>query len=175
MYRTCKKLKFNELKKIFTDVKLKKLIFKRVGNILKTSIVSFLPIEFLLTHAPEAILSENASKVAKFSNYKHVAFETNRDPEILVLDSKVLGHLDRSGGAMTGDEVEHQVAIRDPTLAVWEKVVEALRACLCGMETCETRWRVQWYYRMFEATQDGLGKNANVHCIYVFLLAVEEL
>ncbi|WMV54649.1 hypothetical protein MTR67_048034 [Solanum verrucosum] len=114
-----------------------------VGNILKTSIVSFLPIEFLLTHAPEAILSENASKVAKFSNYTHVAFETKCDPKILVLASKVLGHLARSSGAMTADEMEHQVALRDPTLAIREKVVEALCACLRGMETRETRWRVQ--------------------------------
>ncbi|XP_047260707.1 serine/threonine-protein kinase TOR-like [Capsicum annuum] len=35
----------------------------------------------------------------------------NRDPEILVLTSKVLGHLDRSGGAMTADEVERQVKV----------------------------------------------------------------
>ncbi|PHT37386.1 hypothetical protein T459_35682 [Capsicum annuum] len=118
------------------------------------------------------------------------AFETKRDPEILVLASKVLGHLARSGGAMTADEVERQVkvalewlrgerieyrrfaavlilkemaenastvfnvhvpefvdaiwvALRDPTLAVREKAVEALRACLRVIEKRETRWRVQ--------------------------------
>ncbi|WMV45738.1 hypothetical protein MTR67_039123 [Solanum verrucosum] len=54
-----------------------------------------------------------------------------------------LGHLARSGGAMTADEMEHQVALRDPTLAIREKVVEAFCACLRGMETHETRWRVQ--------------------------------
>ncbi|PHU26345.1 hypothetical protein BC332_04677 [Capsicum chinense] len=143
----------------------------------------------------DVTISENASKVAKFSNYMSAAFETKRDPEILVLASKVLGHLDRSGGAMTADEVkvaiewlrgeriEYRrfaavlilkemgknastgfnvhvpefvdaiwVALRDPILAVREKAVEALRACLRVIEKRETGWRVQWYYRMFEST-----------------------
>lgn len=34
---------------------------------------------------------------------------------------------------------------------------------------------VDRYYRMFEATQDGLGKNASVHSIHGSLLAVGEL
>ncbi|PHT30587.1 Serine/threonine-protein kinase TOR [Capsicum baccatum] len=166
----------------------------------------------------DATISENVSKVAKFSNYIRAAFETKRDPEILVLASKFLGHLARSGGAITADEVEHQVkvaldwlrgerieyrcfaavlilkkmaenastvfnvhvpefvdailvALRDPTLVVQGKVVEALRACLRVIEKRETRW----YYRMFEATQDGLGRNAPVHSIHGSLLAVGEL
>ncbi|XP_059447340.1 serine/threonine-protein kinase TOR isoform X3 [Corylus avellana] len=67
------------------------------------------------------------------------------------------------------------VALRDPNVAVREKAVEALRACLKVIEKRETRWRVQWYYRMFEATQNGLGKNAPVHSIHGSLLAVGEL
>ncbi|KAF1874686.1 hypothetical protein Lal_00007300 [Lupinus albus] len=67
------------------------------------------------------------------------------------------------------------VALRDPALPVRERAVEALRACLRVIEKRETRWRVQWYYRMFEATQDGLGKNAPVHSIHGSLLAVGEL
>ncbi|CAI0401159.1 unnamed protein product [Linum tenue] len=67
------------------------------------------------------------------------------------------------------------VALRHPTLQVRERAVEALRACLKVIEKRETRWRVQWYYRMFEATQDGLGKNAPVHSIHGSLLAVGEL
>ncbi|PHT26023.1 hypothetical protein CQW23_34361 [Capsicum baccatum] len=51
----------------------------------------------------DVTISKNVSKVAKFSNYMSAAFETNPDPEILVFASKVLGHLDRSGGAMTID------------------------------------------------------------------------
>ncbi|PHU26331.1 Serine/threonine-protein kinase TOR [Capsicum chinense] len=140
----------------------------------------------------DVTISENTSKVAKFSNYMCVAFETKSDPEILVLASKVLGYLARSGGAITADEVERQVKValewlcgerieyrrlaavlilkkiaenastvfnvhvpefvdaiwvplRDPTLAIREKVVQALRACLRVIEKCETRWRVQCY------------------------------
>lgn len=37
------------------------------------------------------------------------------------------------------------VPLRDPTLAVRERAVEALRACLRVIEKRETRWRVQWY------------------------------
>ncbi|PHT28197.1 Serine/threonine-protein kinase TOR [Capsicum baccatum] len=139
----------------------------------------------------DVTISENASKVAKFSNYMSAAFETKRDPKILVLASKVLSHLDRSGGAMTAEEVEHQVkdalewlrgerieyrrfaavlilkemaenastifnvhvpefvdaiwvALRDPTLVVREKAIEALRVCLRIIKKHETRWSVQW-------------------------------
>lgn len=170
----------------------------------------------------EVALGESASKVSKLSNYMRTVFDVKRDPEILILASRVLGHLARAGGAMTADEVEHQVkvalnwlhgerieyrrfaavlilkemaenastvfnvhvpefvdaiwvALRDPTLAVRERAVEALRACLRVIEKRETRWRVQWYYRMFEATQDGLGRNAPVHSIHGSLLAVGEL
>ncbi|KAL6964160.1 non-specific serine,threonine protein kinase [Sarracenia purpurea var. burkii] len=137
-------------------------------------------------------LGENASKVSRFSNYMRTVFEVKRDPKILILASKVLGHLARVGGAMTADEVEWQVknalewlrgdrieyrrfaavlilkemaenaptvfnvhvqefvdaiwvALWDPTLAVRERAVEALRACLRVIEKRETRWRVQWY------------------------------
>ncbi|XP_004292060.1 PREDICTED: serine/threonine-protein kinase TOR [Fragaria vesca subsp. vesca] len=170
----------------------------------------------------DVALGENASKVSKFANYIRTAFELKRDPDILVLASRVLGHLARAGGAMTADEVERQikialewlrgdrieyrrfaavlilkemaenastvfnvhvpefvdaiwVALRDPVLPIRERAVEALRACLGVIEKRETRWRVQWYYRMFEATQDGLGKNASVHSIHGSLLAVGEL
>lgn len=67
------------------------------------------------------------------------------------------------------------VALRDPKLQVRERAVGALRACLCVIEKRETRWRVQWYYRMFERTQDGLGPNATVESIHGSLLAVGEL
>ncbi|KAF9622962.1 hypothetical protein IFM89_035677 [Coptis chinensis] len=170
----------------------------------------------------DVALGESASKVSRFSNYMRNVFEAKRDPEVLILASRVLGHLARAGGAMTADEVERQVkkaldwlkgerveyrrfaavlilkemaenastvfnvhvpqfveaiwvALRDPTLEVRERAVEALRACLRVIEKRETRWRVQWYYRMFEATQDGLGRNAPVHSIHGSLLAVGEL
>ncbi|PHT28661.1 hypothetical protein CQW23_31717 [Capsicum baccatum] len=62
------------------------------------------------------------------------------------------------------------VALRDPTLVVREKAIEALHACLRVIEKRETSWSVQWYNRMFEATQDGLGRNAPVHSIHGSLL-----
>ncbi|KAL1564547.1 non-specific serine/threonine protein kinase [Salvia divinorum] len=167
-------------------------------------------------------IGENAVKVAKITNYMRTAFEAKREPETLVIASKVLGHMARAGGAMTADEVERMVrialdwlrgdrveyrrfaavlilkemaenastvfnvhvpefvdaiwvALRDPKLDVRERAVEALRACLRVIEKRETRWRVQWYYRMFEATQDGLGRNAPIHSIHGSLLAVGEL
>ncbi|KAJ6302636.1 hypothetical protein OIU77_016676 [Salix suchowensis] len=170
----------------------------------------------------DVAFGENASKVSKFAIYMRSVFEVKRDPDVLTLASRVLGHLARAGGAMTADEVEFQVkmaldwlrndktefrlfaavlilkevaenastvfnvhvpefvdaiwvALRHPTLAIRERAVEALRACLRVIEKRETRWRVQWYYRMFEATQDGLGKNAPVHSIHGSLLAVGEL
>ncbi|XP_024379368.1 serine/threonine-protein kinase TOR [Physcomitrium patens] len=67
------------------------------------------------------------------------------------------------------------VALRDPKMQVREAAVKALRACLCVIEKRETRWRVQWYYRMFERTQDGLGPSASVESIHGSLLAVGEL
>lgn len=59
----------------------------------------------------DVALGENATKVSKFSNYMRTVFDVKRDPEILVLASKVLGHLARAGGAMTADEVEFQVCL----------------------------------------------------------------
>lgn len=59
----------------------------------------------------DVALGENASKVSKFSGYMRIVFDVKRDPDILELASRVLGHLARAGGAMTADEVEHQVCI----------------------------------------------------------------
>lgn len=57
----------------------------------------------------DVTIGESASKVSKFSNYMRTIFEVKRDPEVLILASRVLGHLARAGGAMTADEVERQV------------------------------------------------------------------
>ncbi|PHT55932.1 Serine/threonine-protein kinase TOR [Capsicum baccatum] len=111
----------------------------------------------------DVTISENASKVAKFSNYIRTAFETKRDPDILVLDSKFLGHLARSGGAMTVDEVERPVC---------SVLMLQILDCLTSGSQLFCIFR---YYRMFDATQDGLGRNAPVHSIHGSLLAVGEL
>ena len=52
---------------------------------------------------------ENATNVSRFAGYMRTVFESQREPEILVLASRVLGHLARAGGVMTSDEVEFQV------------------------------------------------------------------
>lgn len=56
-------------------------------------------------------LGESAFKVSKLTAYMRTLFEIKRDPEVLILASEVLGHLVKSGGAMTADEVERQVGI----------------------------------------------------------------
>ncbi|XP_065623416.1 serine/threonine-protein kinase TOR-like [Quercus suber] len=198
-------------------------LYERITSLLESSdVAENLGALRAIDELIDVALGENASKVSKFSSYMRYVFEVKRDPDILILASRVLGHLARAGGAMTADEVERQVntaldwlrgdrveyrrfaavlilkemaenastvfnvhvpefvdaiwvALRDPTLAVRERAVDALRACLKVIEKRETRWRVQWYYRMFEATQDGLGRNAPVHSIHGSLLAVGEL
>lgn len=198
-------------------------LYDRISSLLESSdIAENLGALRAINELIDVPLGESASRVSKFSNYIRTVFEFKREREILVLASRVLGHLARSGGAMTADEVEHQirnaldwlrgerveyrrlaavlilkemaenastvfnvhvpefvdaiwVALRDPSLDVRERAVEALRACLRVIEKRETRWRVQWYYRMFEATQEGLGRNAPVHSIHGSLLAVGEL
>lgn len=52
---------------------------------------------------------ENALKISNFSCYMRRVFEAKHNPVILVLASKVLGHLARSGGAIIADDMEHQV------------------------------------------------------------------
>ena len=47
-------------------------------------------------------------------------------------------------------------ALRDSRLFVRQAAVRALRACLVVIERRETRYRVQWYYRLYEETQNGL-------------------
>ncbi|OIW11181.1 hypothetical protein TanjilG_22988 [Lupinus angustifolius] len=198
-------------------------LYDRISNLIESNDVTHnLGALRAIDHLIDVALGENASQVSRFTTYMRTVFDSKRDPDILVLASKVLGHLARAGGAMTADEVERQVqialawlrgtrieyrrfaavlilkemaenastvfnvhvpefvdaiwvALRDPALPVRERAVEALRACLRVIEPRETRWRVQWYYRMFEATQDGLGKNAPVHSIHGSLLAVGEL
>ncbi|KAM1457734.1 hypothetical protein ACFX13_035729 [Malus domestica] len=198
-------------------------LYDRISSLLESSdVAESLGALRAIDELIDVVLGENSSKVSKFANYIRTVFEVKHDTDILVLASRVLGHLARAGGAMTADEVERQikialdwlrgdrveyrrfaavlilkemaenastvfnvhvpefvdaiwVALRDPVLPIRERAVEALRACLGVIEKRETRWRVQWYYRMFEATQDGLGRNASVHSIHGSLLAVGEL
>jgi serine/threonine-protein kinase mTOR len=63
--------------------------------------------------------------------------------------------------------------LRDPKLDIRSAAVAALRACLILVEKRETRYRVQWWYNLFEQTMRGLVRpwlkaserdiEANVH------------
>lgn len=46
--------------------------------------------------------------------------------------------------------------LRDPKLDVRNAAVAALRACLILVEQRETRYRVQWWYNLFEQTMRGV-------------------
>lgn len=62
-----------------------------------------------------------------------------------------------------------------PTLSGSSKA-SAMQACLVLVEKRETRYRVQWYYRLFEETQRGLTRYPNsVDHIHGSLLALGEL
>ena len=54
-------------------------------------------------------------------------------------------------------------------------VVLAGQACLRLVEKRETRYRVQWYYRLFEETQRGLTWGTSVEVVHGSLLALGEL
>jgi hypothetical protein len=47
--------------------------------------------------------------------------------------------------------------------------------CLCLVEKRETRYRVQWYYRLFEETQRGLTRAPSLDAVHGSLLALGEL
>ena len=50
-----------------------------------------------------------------------------------------------------------------------------VQACLRLVEKRETRYRVQWYYRLFEETQRGLSWGTSVEVVHGSLLALGEL
>lgn len=65
--------------------------------------------------------------------------------------------------------------LRDPRQHIREAAVDALRACLMLVEQRETRYRVQWYYRLFEETQRGLTRVTSLETVHGSLLALGEL
>lgn len=65
--------------------------------------------------------------------------------------------------------------LRDPKQHIREAAVAALRACLMLVEKRETRYRVQWYYRLFEETQRGLTRVTSLETVHGSLLALGEL
>ncbi|BDA44527.1 Serine/threonine-protein kinase TOR [Coccomyxa sp. Obi] len=168
------------------------------------------------------LLGEDAAKTSYFASYLREVFQPNTDPMTMEVAASTLGHLVKSGGALTADIVEFEVrraiewlgdrgearryaaalilrelaenapavfnvhvrafieaiwaGLRDSKLLVREASVAALRACLVLVEKRETRYRVQWYYRLFEETQRGLTRYPNsVDHIHGSLLALGEL
>lgn len=65
--------------------------------------------------------------------------------------------------------------LRDPRQNIRDAAVSALKACLILVEKRETRYRVQWYYRLFEETQRGLTRVTSVETVHGSLLALGEL
>ena len=65
--------------------------------------------------------------------------------------------------------------LRDPKQSIREAAVSALRAALVLVEKRETRYRVQWYYRLFEETQRGLNRVTSVEIVHGSLLVLGEL
>ncbi|GIL87381.1 hypothetical protein Vretimale_1690 [Volvox reticuliferus] len=71
--------------------------------------------------------------------------------------------------------------LRDPKQQLREAAVRALKACLCLVEKRETRYRVQWYYKLFEQTMRGMkrdhrtGTMPSAESIHGSLLALAEL
>ena len=67
-------------------------------------------------------------------------------------------------------------ALRDPRMNVRLAAVRALRECLVVIEKRETRYRVQWYYKLYEETQSGISaKMASVEQTHGSLLAFGEM
>jgi len=66
-------------------------------------------------------------------------------------------------------------ALRDPSLMVREMAVGALRECLVVTEQRETRYRVQWYYELYEACRAGLKQKSKVEEVHGSLLVFGEL
>lgn len=72
-------------------------------------------------------------------------------------------------------------ALRDNRMGVREVAVGALRSCLKLVEKRETRYRVQWWYRLFDQTMVGLQRPGHFKAhdaevsIHASLLALGEL
>lgn len=67
------------------------------------------------------------------------------------------------------------IALRDSNLTIREGAGEALRAVLQLMSERESRWRVQWYYSIFEQVQKGFKNPKQSDALHGSLIAVGEL
>lgn len=67
------------------------------------------------------------------------------------------------------------VALRDPKPVIRECAVEALGACLKLISQRESRFRLQWYQKIFEEAQKGFTKQNNLESIHASLITIGEL
>ncbi|GLC61314.1 hypothetical protein PLESTB_001742500 [Pleodorina starrii] len=173
---------------------------------------------------------DDAAKTSRLASMLSRVLEDSEDATLSEAAAHTLGHLVRSGGAMTSDIVEkeirralswcdprvepsdsrrltallvlHEAAesapavfnvhvksfidavwfpLRDPKQHIREAAVRALKACLCLVEKRETRYRVQWYYKLFEQTMRGMKRDhrtgimPSTESIHGSLLALAEL
>ena len=66
--------------------------------------------------------------------------------------------------------------LRDPKLSIRRASIAALRACLVVVEKRETRYRVKWYYELFEETKRGARKGSSgADSVHGSLLVIGEL
>eukprot|EP00762_Andalucia_godoyi_P003296 ANDGO_06658.mRNA.1 Serine/threonine-protein kinase TOR2 len=64
-------------------------------------------------------------------------------------------------------------ALRDQNVVVREKAVESLRACLALIAERESRWRVQWYYAIYDEAEKGFKmKSEAIHASLLTVLAL---
>jgi FKBP12-rapamycin complex-associated protein len=58
------------------------------------------------------LMGEDAAKVSHFATYLREVFQPGTEPMIMEVAAATLGHLVKSGGALTADIVEFEVYIR---------------------------------------------------------------
>jgi hypothetical protein len=84
-------------------------------------------------------------------------------------------------GAEPGDAVPGAMECPAASADIWgpPHILQTLKPlpqeCLCLVEKRETRYRVQWYYRLFEETQRGLTRAPSLDAVHGSLLALGEL
>lgn len=103
-----------------------------------------------------------------------------KSPALRVASALVLSEMARNSPAVFNVHVRSFIehiwhVLRDESRALRYVGMEALRECLRVVEKRETRYRVQWYYRLFEETTRGLQERSAPAVIHGSLLAMGEM
>ena len=67
------------------------------------------------------------------------------------------------------------IALRDTKLEIRESAILSLRACLLLISKRASRWRIQWYYKIYGEAQKGFKNANNAESIHGSLLTIGEL